>query len=154
MKKIEAQALAIEKAKLVIEYITQILSDKEIVNSKMNFSSAKIDGQKICTLDIYVPEKNFEKYLNLEITTDHSMILYEQILNDFLDTFLENETMGVTKYYSVKSMLENFSGVKIINLIGSKIMVNFYYEFPDIISMYNEKYNEYEKTINEKNKIK
>ncbi len=154
MKKIEAQALAVEKSKLTIEYITQILSNKEIVNSKMNFSSANIDGQKMCTLDIYVPEKNFEKYLNLEITTDHSMILYEQILNDFLDTFLENETMGVTKYYSVKSMLENFSGVKIINLIGSKIMVNFYYEFPDIIYMYNEKYNEYEKTINEKNKIK
>ena len=154
MKKIEAQALAIEKSKLVIEYITQILSDKGIVNSKMNFSSAKIDGQKMCTLDIYVPEKNFEKHLNLEITIDHSMILYEQILNTFLDSFLENETMGVTKYYSVKSMSENFSGVKIINLIGSRIMVNFYYEFPDIISMYNEKYNEYEKTINEKNKIK
>ena len=33
-------------------------------------------------------------------------------------------------------------------------MVNFYYEFPDIISMYNEKYTEYEKTINEKNKTK
>lgn len=154
MKKIEAQALAIEKSKLVIEYITQILSDKGIVNSKMNFSSAKIDGQKMCTLDIYVPEKNFEKHLNLGIITDHSMILYKQILNDFLDTFLENETMGVTKYYSVKSMLENFSGVKIINLIGSKIMVNFCYEFPDIISMYNEKYTEYEKTINEKNKTK
>lgn len=154
MKKIEAQALAIEKSKLVIEYITQILSDKEIVNSKMNFSSAKIDGQKICTLDIYVPEKNFEKHLNLGITIDHSMILYEQILNTFLDSFLENETMGVTKYYSVKSMSENFSGVKIINLIGSRIMVNFYYEFPDIISMYNEKYTEYEKTINEKNKTK
>lgn len=154
MKKIEAQALAIEKSKLVIEYITQILSDKGIVNSKMNFSSAKIDGQKMCTLDIYVPEKNFEKHLNLGITIDHSMILYEQILNTFLDSFLENETMGVTKYYSVKSMLENFSGVKIINLIGSRIMVNFYYEFPDIISMYNEKYTEYEKTINEKNKTK
>lgn len=154
MKKIEAQALAIEKSKLIIEYITKILSDKEIVNSKMNFSSAKIDGQKMCTLDIYVPEKNFEKHLNLGIITDHSMILYEQILNTFLDSFLENETMGVTKYYSVKSMLENFSGVKIINLIGSKIMVNFYYEFPDIISMYNEKYTEYEKTINEKNKTK
>ena len=154
MKKIEAQALAIEKSKLIIEYITKILSDKEIVNCKMNFSSAKIDGQKMCTLDIYVPEKNFEKHLNLGITIDHSMILYEQILNTFLDSFLENETMGVTKYYSVKSMLENFSGVKIINLIGSKIMVNFYYEFPDIISMYNEKYTEYEKTINEKNKTK
>lgn len=59
MKKIEAQALAVEKSKLTIEYITQILSNKEIVNSKMNFSSANIDGQKMCTLDIYVPEKKF-----------------------------------------------------------------------------------------------
>ena len=154
MKKIEAQALSIEKSKLVIEYITQILSTKEVVNSKMYFSSDKIDGKKMCTLDIYVPEKNFEKHLNLGITTDHSIILYEQVLNDFLDTFLENKTMGVTKYYNVKSMLENFSGVKIINLIGSKIMVNFYYELPDIISMYNKKYIEYEQTINEKNKTK
>lgn len=153
MKKIEAQALAIEKSKLVIESITQILSNNEIVNSKMNFSSAKIDGKNMCTLDIYIPEKNYEKHLNLGITTDYSMILYKQILNDFLDTFLENESMGVTKYYSVKSMLENFSGVKIVNLIGSKIMVNFYYEFPDIISMYNNRYIEFEKSL-EKNKTR
>lgn len=153
MKKIEAQALAIEKSKLVIESITQILSDKEIVNSKMNFSKAKIEDQNMCTLDIYVPEKNYEKHLNLGITADHIVILYKQILNDFLDTFLENESMGVTKYYSVKSMLENFSGVKIVNLIGSKITVNFYYEFPDIISMYNNKYIEFEKSL-EKNKTR
>lgn len=153
MKKIEAQALAIEKSKLVIESITQILSNNEILNSKMNFSKARIEGQNMCTLDIYVPEKNYEKHLNLGITADHIVILYKQILNDFLDTFLENESMGVTKYYSVKSMLENFSGVKIVNLIGSKIMVNFYYEFPDIISMYNNRYIEFEKSL-EKNKTR
>ena len=37
MKKIEAKALAPEKSKLVIEYITQILSNSEKVNSVMDF---------------------------------------------------------------------------------------------------------------------
>lgn len=37
MKKIEVKALAPEKSKLVIEYITQILSDSEKVNSIMYF---------------------------------------------------------------------------------------------------------------------
>lgn len=88
MKKIEAQAIAPERSRLVIEYITKILSDIEKVNASMNFSSAKIDNQMMCTLDIYVPQRNFEKHLNLGITSDHSLVLYEQILNDFIDTFL------------------------------------------------------------------
>lgn len=37
MKKLEAKALAPEKSKLVVEYITQILSDTEKVNSVMDF---------------------------------------------------------------------------------------------------------------------
>ena len=109
MKKLEAKALAPEKSKLVVEYITQILSDTEKVNSVMDFWHAKIDGQDMCTLNIYVPETNFEKHLNLGITLDHSLVLYEQILNDFLDTFLEHKTMCVTRYYSIKSMQNNFS---------------------------------------------
>lgn len=146
MKKIEAKALAPEKSKLVIEYITQILSDSEKLNSVMDFWYAKIDGQNMCTLDIYVPERNFEKHLNLGITKDHCLVLYEQILNDFLDTFLEHETMGVTRYYSIKSMQENFSGVDAVNLNGSKIKINFNTTNPDfinIVSDYTRKYNEF-----------
>ena len=146
MKKIEAKALAPEKSKLVIEYITQILSDSEKVNSVMNFWYAKIDGQNMCTLDIYVLERNFEKHLNLGITEDHCLVLYEQILNDFLDTFLEHETMGVTRYYSIKSMQGNFSGVNAVNLNGSKIKINFNTTNPDfmnIVSDYTRKYNEF-----------
>ena len=146
MKKIEAKALAPEKSKLVIEYITQILSDSEKVNSVMDFWYAKIDGQNMCTLDIYVPERNFEKHLNLGITIDHSLVLYEQILNDFLDTFLEHQTMGVTRYYSIRSMQNDFSGVDAVNRNGSRIKINFNTTDPDfmnIISEYTRRYNEF-----------
>ena len=60
MKKSEAQALASEKSKLIIEYIIQILSDSERVNSNMSFCNTKIDNQQMCTLDIYVPDKNMK----------------------------------------------------------------------------------------------
>ena len=146
MKKIEAKVLAPEKSKLVIEYITQILSDSEKVNSVMDFWYAKIDGQNMCTLDIYVPERNFEKHLNLGITIDHSLVLYEQILNDFLDTFLEHETMGVTRYYSIKSMQNDFSGVDAVNRNGSRIKINFNTTDPDfmsIVSGYTQRYNDF-----------
>ena len=39
----------------------------------MNFWYVKIDDQNMCTSDIYVPETNFEKHLNLGITIDHSL---------------------------------------------------------------------------------
>lgn len=150
MKKIEAKSLAPEKSKLVIEYITQILSDSEKTNSTMDFWYAKIDGQNMCTLDIYVPERNFEKHLNLGITIDHSLVLYEQILNDFLDTFLEHETMGATRYYSIKSMQDNFSGVDAVNLNGSRIKINFNTtdsDFMNIISEYTQRYNEFAESL-------
>jgi len=150
MKKIEAKALAPEKSKLVIEYITQILSDSEKVNSVMDFWYAKIDSQNMCTLDIYVPERNFEKHLNLGITIDHSLVLYEQILNDFLDTFLEHETMGVTRYYSIKSMQNDFSGVDAVNRNGSRIKINFNTTDPDfmnIVSEYTRRYNEFDDSL-------
>ena len=159
MKKIEAQYLANEKSKIVIEYITQILSYSEKTNSKMNFSSVKIDGQQMCTLDIYVPEKNFERHLNLGITLDHSLVLYKQLLNDFINTFLEHDTIGITRYYSIKSMQEDFSGVNAVNRNGSKIRINFNTTHPDfmnIVSEYSRMYDEFEEVLkkqNEENKM-
>lgn len=157
MKKIEAQAIAPERSRLVIEYITKILSDIEKVNASMNFSSAKIDNQMMCTLDIYVPQRNFEKHLNLGITSDHSLVLYEQILNDFIDTFLEHETIGITKHYAIKSMQGNFSGIDAVNLIGSKIKINFNTTNPDfmnIVSEYTRKYDEFDESLNNKEQPK
>lgn len=146
MKRIEAQAIAPERSRLIIEYITKILSDTEKVNASMNFSSAKIDNQTMCTLDIYVPQRNFEKHLNLGITNDHDLILYEQLLTDLLDTFLEHETMGVSRYYSIKSMQDNFSGINAVNSIGSKIKINLNSsgaDFNELMTKYNQRINDY-----------
>ena len=155
MKKVEAQAIAPEKSKLIIEYITQILSDSKRVNASMIFTSAKIDNQNICVLDIYVPQRNFEKHLNLGITTDHFFILYKQLLNDLLDEFLEHETIGVTKYYSIKSMQENFSGINAVNSLGSQIKINLNssgIDFMNLISEFTQRYNEFIESLNSKPK--
>lgn len=155
MKKIEAQAIAIERSKLIIEYITQILSDSEKVAATMNFSSTKINNQSMCVLDIYVSKNNFERHLNLGITNNHILVLYEQLLNDLLNTFLEHETIGVTKYYSIKSQMGSFSGVDAVNLLGGRIKINlngYGYEFDNLISEYTKKYDELAKKINSENK--
>lgn len=152
MKKVEAKLIAPERSQLIMEYITQILSDPENVNAKMNFSSYKIDNQLMCTLDIYVPKREFEKHLNLGITSDHSLVLYEQVLNDLLDSFLPHKTIGITKYYSIKSSGRNFSGIDAVNLQGSKININFNssgQEFMNLITNYTQKYDEFLKKSNE-----
>lgn len=53
MKKEEAMCLAIDKSRVVIEYLEQILSDDNILGN-MTFSSGKIEGKKenMYTVDI------------------------------------------------------------------------------------------------------
>lgn len=92
MKKNEAQLLVPAKSNLIMEYITQILLDTDKLNGNIEFNFAKIDNQMNCVLDIYIPTKDFEKHLNLEITSDHCLVLYEQVLNDLLK-FLPSETI-------------------------------------------------------------
>ena len=50
MKKKEAEVLAPEKIDVIVEYIMQILEDTSKVSGMMNFSSAKIDGQNMCSI--------------------------------------------------------------------------------------------------------
>lgn len=154
MKREEAKILAEDKSRLVIEYITQILSDTEKVNSTMNFDIAKIDNQRMCTLNIYVTAKQFERHLNLGITGDHLQVLYGQLLNDILDTFLTHETIGISNFYTIKSSFDSFSGINAENIIGSKIRINFNMVTPEIISEYNKRYNEFLKSIDDFEQLK
>ena len=159
MKKIEAQKLAPEKSKLIIDYIIQILSKNEKTNSKMNFYQAKINGQNMCVLHISVPKDNYEKYVNLGITIDHSSILYGQLLNDLLDTFLESDTIGISEFYFIKSMLENFSGIDLVSIEDGKlkntIKMNFItqnIDFNNTVTKYNDRYNEFKNSSSKENK--
>lgn len=156
MKKLEAKELAPAKSNLIMEYITQILSDTDKLNGNIEFNFAKIDNQMNCVLDIYVPTKKFEKHLNLEITSDHCLVLYEQVLNDLLE-FLPNDTIGVTKYFSIKSMSEYFSGVVALNNIGSELKINFNTTIPDfmiLIDNYLKKYDEIAESLKNQEQAK
>lgn len=147
MKKVEAMELAPERSKLLCEYITQILSDNEKVNGEIKINFAKINNEHMITFDITVPSKNFEKHLNTGITIQHIDVLTEQILSDLLDTFLESETMGCTRYYSVRGGYGmNMDGVNAMNNIGSNLKINFICrgdKFNEQVENYNGRIKEY-----------
>ena len=149
MKKIEAKELAFQRSKLIIEYLEQILVDDECVEGNIIFSTSKINNEMMLTLDLYIPKSNFEKHLNLGITSQHSLVLYEQLLNDLLDNFLDHEMIGISKYYSIKSVAgPNFSGINVINDIGSSIKINFNFntsnpDIQEIFLKYNQRIDDY-----------
>ena len=102
MKKEEAMKIAPERSSLLCEYIMQILSDPEKVNGEIKINFTKINNEQMITFDICVPNRNFERYLNTGITTQQINILTGQILNDLIDNFMELETIGCTRYYTIR----------------------------------------------------
>lgn len=148
MKKEEAKLLAPEKSKIIITWLQQLLSSCDKIAGKMIFNWDRIDNEKRCIAHIYVPDLNLDRWIDLEITTDHCDIFYEQLFQDILDTFLEHETMGVSRYYTIKSsgINQNFSGMNTMNNIGSKIKLDFQYtgqKFSTLASDYNQKIDNY-----------
>lgn len=150
MKKDESLLLAQQRTKLIIEYIEKILNDEKNVTADMDFNVHKIDNQMMCTLSILIPFNNFEKHLNLGITSDHCDILYAQLFKDLLKTFLEHETIGISRCFDD----ENFTGIT-ANSENSKLNLNFIYKgqkFNEIAKEYNDAINIYVGQLN--NKVK
>ena len=148
MKKIEAEELAVKKVDVIIEYITQILSDKNKVDSVINFSTAKIEENNMSTIDIYVPVKNFERHINLGITSDHLNVIYKEFLDRIPNTFFTHDTIGVSRFYSMRTSQEQFDGIDAINLVGSKIKINMSNIDKEISDEYNKKYDEFVMNLN------
>ena len=143
MKKKEAEVVASKRVDLIMEYITQILKEPSKVFATMRFSSAKIDGQNMCTIDIYVPEKEFERHLNLGITSDHRDVLCREFLNRVITNILPHETIGATRFYSLRSNTTSFEGISVVNSISSEIKINMYGIDKKISDEYNIKYEDY-----------
>ena len=147
MKKEEAKQIAPERSKLLCEYITQILSDHEKVNGEIRIASTKINNERMLTFDIWVPSKNFERHFNTGITTQQVDVLTEQIFNDLLNYYMDSETIGCTRYFSIRGMYGmNMDGVIATNNIGSKIQINFVCrgnKFDEQVNHYNARLEEY-----------
>ena len=164
MKKQEAEVLAIDKSRVMIEYLEQILSDDNI-SGNMIFSSNKIDGEKekMCTVDIML-NNNTEKHLNLGIPSVNSNVFTKQFTTDLVDRFAKDDIMGVSPYFEIKSMppisrsgMDAMSISKETGKINNHIKIDFYYkgqDFDSIMEEYNKKLKEAQKEIEEETKVR
>ena len=142
----EAMQIAPERSKLLCEYITQILSDHERVSGEIRIDSAKINNERMLTFDISVPNKGFERHFNTGITTQQVDILTEQILNDLIDHYMKSDTIGCTKFFSVRGIGMNMDGISALNSIGSTIYINFVCrgnQFREQVKLYNARLDAY-----------
>lgn len=164
MKKQEAMGLAVDKSRVMIEYLEQILEDNNILG-KMTFNSSKVDGEreKMCSVD-FVLNNGTERHLNLGIPSIHSDVFTKQFTNDLVDRFAKDNIMGVTHFFEIKSMPPiSRRGMDAISIneetgkINNYIKIDFYYggqEFYSIMKEYNEKLKEAQKETEETKKIK
>ena len=164
MKKQEAELIAIDKSRVMIEYLEQILEDDNILGN-MTFNSIKVDGEreKMCTVDI-VLNNSTEKHLNLGIPSIYSDIFTKQFTNDLVDRFAKDNIMGVTHFFEIKSMPPiSRRGMDAISIneetgkINNHIKIDFYsigQDFYSIMKEYNEKLKESQNEIEEIKKIK
>lgn len=164
MKKQEAIGLAIDKSRVMIEYLEQILSDDNI-SGNMTFRSSKVEGEdeKMCTVDIMLSNGK-EKHLNLGIPSIHSDIFTRQFTSDLVDRFAKDDIMGVSSYFEIKSMPPiSRSGMDAISIdketgkINNHIKIDFYYkgqDFDSIMEEYNKKLKEAQKEIEEETKVR
>lgn len=138
-----------QRVNLIMEYLEQFLSDKELVEGRIDFASAKIDGQSVCVLDIYIFAKHFERHFNLGIPTSSCTIFYQELFSKILDKYLEDPVLGCSRFYTIRSILgrNDFSGIDVVHSgIGSTIKLNFIYrdfDFGTIIDGYHQKISEY-----------
>lgn len=158
MKKEEAMQIAQERSRVLCEYISQILSDPQKVEGEIRINSTKIDKERMLTFDIRVPSKNFERHLNTGISVQHVDVLTGQILDDFIDHFLESEAIGCTRYYRIRGGYGmNIDGITAINSMGSQVRINFVCRgnnFDEQIETYNAKLDEYVHQQNSSSKRK
>ena len=151
MKKKEAEMLAKEKVDIIMQSITKLLEEPTRVLARMNFSSVKVEGKSMATVNIYVPENDYEEHLKLDITNDHTNVIFKEFLKRVISEVLPHETIGASRFYMFRSNTDSFDGIRIVNAKGSEIKVNMYGIDKNISDEYNLKYEEYVRKINNVN---
>lgn len=147
MKKQEAQEIAIDKSRVMIEYLEGFLSDENITG-KMMFGADKVGKEELCIVDIML-NNGFERHFNLGIPSVHCDVFTRQFTNDLVDTFAKDKTKGVTPFFEIKSMPPiNRKGMDAISIDeetgkpNNYIRIDFYYggeDFYAIMHEYNQK---------------
>ncbi len=131
------EILIINRINLIMEYVHQITNDPDDVKGEMNFTVNEIDGKKLCTFDIYVPGKDFEKHLNLGIPSEYLDELYKE----FLDRIQSDETIATSSIAYMHRFLEG-TFYTLFVAKSSVIKVTIHGIGHKVVAEYNEKYQE------------
>lgn len=161
MKKPEAQIIAIDKSRVMIEYLEQFLSDENITG-KMMFGAAKVGKEELCIVDIML-NNGFERHFNLGIPSIHCDVFTRQFTSDLADTFAKEKTKGVTPFFEIKGMPPvNRKGMDAMSMDeetgkpNNLIEIDFYYggqEFQTIMQEYNNKLKKIQQEMPETKKV-
>lgn len=141
MRKEEAEIVAKEKAKLMIEYLEQFLSDDKKVNGRMEFTS----DNSMLAVDIVLRSEGvriFEKHFNLGFSSVYADLFTEELSRILLETFMPSEDFGVGEYARIKGMGSmDKDGFEVFNSKGSEIAIEFHSKndrFNDIMRAHNQ----------------
>lgn len=154
MKKDEAELLAVKRVNLIIEYITNILNDDVKVSGDIVFGNAKIGSENMCTVDILVPQKNFERHLNLGIPFNHVDIFHKRLFDQLLVNYLDSDSLGVGRFVRIYTSNGSFRGLKAVSSSGNVMRINFHSwgsQFQEITKEYNDKIEIYRNNLVSKN---
>ena len=146
MKKEEASVLAKEKAKVMVEYLEQFLSDEKKVTGHMNFSS----DNSILVVDMMVKsdgKKLFEGHYNLGFSSVYADLLTEEISSLLLESFMPSDNLGVSDYARIRGFGSlDQDGFYVMNSHNSRIDINFRCKndkFSEIMKSHNKAISDY-----------
>lgn len=145
MKKENIKKTAIKKSKVVMETLELILTDSIPVEGKLEFDSIEINEENVCTLEIYVPKRGYERHWLMDILVSYSEIFYKQILKDLLENFGNLERIKISSFD--KDSKNGFCGIKMENSLGSVVTLNFIWQgehFDEAIKFYENQRKEIE----------
>lgn len=128
MKKREAELLALDRSRVLMEYIEQILSDSEGKGrGTIELFSDKVEGyQELMSIFVIsVPERGFLKPINSGITSQQSEVFYEQVLKDLIENYLDSDTIELGNFYSMRGTRKNFDGLMVTGINGNTLKINF-----------------------------
>ena len=154
MKEAEASLLARDKAKLMVDYLEQFLTDERVVHGTMEFSS----NNSMLVVDIIVEsngEKVYEGHYNLGFSSVYADLLTEELSKLLLESFMPSDNLGISDYARIKGMGSfDRDGFYVMNSNNSKININFYCKnknFSEIMHNHNKAISEYRNKQNTRN---
>lgn len=151
MEKEEAKEIALEKSKLLLEYIEQFMSDNSVVGHISIVSGNDLDSKEaMCYIEIML-NNGFERVIKTDITAQQSDVLSEQILIDIAERYACDEDVFISKFYTVKSNRESMHGISIGNNKGCYIRLNFLcrgIDFDKVVEKYSMQLITIENRIN------